>query len=175
MRDLGLGSIEEATEYKRIGTGGFTCKITKVEDVTDKEYLKIEYDVADGDFKNYYQELFDSKSFWGGKFIKSYKEKALPFFKGFITSIENSNKGFKFDNDETKLVGKLIGLIVGEEEYNKADGTVGNRLYVDKCTSVDKIKSGEFEVPAAKKLPISAAEKAAWSALSSAGEDELPF
>jgi hypothetical protein len=175
MKNINWNQVEEASEYKRLSSGGYVCKITKVEDVLDKEYLKIEYDIIDGEFANYFQNLFDAKQFWAGKFIKSYKDSAQKFFKGFLTATESSNKGFKFDNDEAKLVGKFIGLVVGEEEYNKADGTIGTRLYVDRCTNVDKIKSGEFLVPDFKKLPVSAQEKIAWEAMSASGDDELPF
>lgn len=175
MRNLNLAEVEEAQEYKRIGTGGFICKITAVEDVPEKEYLKVEYDIAEGEFKGYYKELFDSKNFWGGKFIRSYKEKALPFFKGFITSVENSNNGYKFDNNESKLVGKFVGLVIGEEEYNKNDGTVGNRLYVDKVRSVEEIKKGSFEIPNLKKLPDYDKRFDVFVDAQNSADDDLPF
>src|SRR5690554_4623694 len=103
MKDLNLKEVIEAQEFKRVAPGGYICRITMVEDVTDKEYLLLEYDIAEGEFKDYYCSLYESRGFWGAKFVKSYKEKALPFFKGMITAVERSNKGFKFDNDETKL------------------------------------------------------------------------
>lgn len=152
MRNLDLANVEDAPEYKRIVPGGYIAKITTVEDYTDKEYLKIEYDIAEGEFKNYYVELYSSKGFWGGSFFKSYKEKALPYFKAFITAIENSNKGYRFDNNENKLVNKFVGLVVGEEEYQKNDGSIGTRLYVDMPRSVEEIRKGNFTVPALKKL-----------------------
>ena len=83
-------------------------------------------------------------------FIASYKDTALSFFKGTITSIEKSNKGYTWDNDETKLKGKKIGLVLYEEEYVKNDGSVGVRMKVDKAHSVDAIKKGDFEVPERK-------------------------
>jgi hypothetical protein len=175
MKNINWNEVEEAQEFKRLGVGGYICKITSATDEVEKEYLKLEYDVADGEFKNYYKELFDKKQFWGGKFIRSYKEKALPFFKGFITSVEKSNNGFKFDNDESKLIGKLVGLVIGEEEYRKSDGTVGTRLYVDKITSVDGIKKGEFLVPPIKKLELTAQEVAEWSMLQAQADETLPF
>ena len=158
MRDLDLANVEAATEYKRLSAGGYICKITKVTDVpmnqnTGKgDYLKIEYDVTQGEFKNYFSDLFASKDFWGGSFIRSYKESALSFFKAFTTSVENSNKGFVFGNDEQKLVGKAIGLVLGEEEYNANDGSMKNRLYVKDVRSVDSIKKNDFEVPELKML-----------------------
>ena len=156
MKNINWDEIEEQKEYKRIVPGGYICKITSVEDVPEKEYLKIEYDIADGEFQGYYAELFESKNFWGGKFIRSYKESAQSFFKGFVTAIENSNKGFKFGQDESKLIGKLVGLVIGKEEYNKNDGTVGVR-FICQPRSVDQIKKGDYEIPEFKKLKGSAA------------------
>ena len=140
MRDLGLANVQEAQEFKRLTTGAYICKITAVEDVEDKEYLKVEYDVAEGEFKDYYKDLYEKKNFWGGKLIRSYKESAKPFFKSFIVAVENSNSGYKFDNDEKKLVGKLVGLVLGEEEYKKQDGTIGTRLYVTRTIQVNDVK-----------------------------------
>ena len=85
MKNVNLQNVEEAKDFERLPAGGYVCGITAVEDVADKEYLKIEFDIAEGDFKNYYRDLYQSKAFWGGNFVKSYKDKALPFFKGFIT------------------------------------------------------------------------------------------
>lgn len=153
MKNVDLTNVEEAKEYVRLGAGGYICKITSVTDVPAKEYLKIEYDVAQGDMKGYFQDLFDSKKFWGGSFIKSYKETALSFFKAFTTAVENSNPKYKFDNDETKLVGKLVGLVLGEEGYVANDGSSKNRLYVKETRSIDVIKNKQFEVPEYKPCP----------------------
>ena len=66
-------------EFARPTAGGYICKIIDVEDVPMNEqgkgnYLKIFYDIADGEFKGYYKEQFDR---WGGNwnasFIRSYK------------------------------------------------------------------------------------------------------
>ena len=152
MRNINWNEIEEIKEYERLTAGGYICGITAVQDVEEKEYLKIEYDVVDGKFKNYFKDLYESKSFWGGSFIKSYKQRALPFFKAFVTSVEASNSGYKFNNDESTLRGKLVGLVLGEEEYYANDGQVKTRLYVADVHSVDKIKSGNFRVPAMKTL-----------------------
>lgn len=152
MKNINWNEVEEAQEYEKVATGGYVCGITAVEDVTEKEYLKLEFDIAEGPLKNYYRGLYEAKNFWGGKFIKSYKEKAQKFFKGFITAIENSNKGFKFDNDEAKLKRKLVGLVLSEEEYEAKDGTIKTRLYVSDVRSVDKIRSGDFEVKPLKRF-----------------------
>ena len=149
MKELDLANIEPQKEYKRIGAGGYIAKIGKVEDFPDKEYLKIEYDIAEGEFKDYYTELYVSKGFWGGTFFRSYKNTALSFFKSFVTSVENSNKGFVWTSNEQQLVGKLMGIVLGEElNPNKSDGST--RLYVDQVRSVDSIRKGDYKVPPVK-------------------------
>lgn len=152
MREINWNAVEEAKEFKKPTAGGYICGITSVKDVAEKEYLKIEYDFADGEFKNYWRELYNSKGFWGGSFIKSYKEKALPFFKGFLTAVQESNPGYVFNNDENTLKRKLIGIVLGEEEYLAKDGTIKTRLYVDSVHSINAIKNKEFEIPYFKKL-----------------------
>jgi hypothetical protein len=152
MRNIDLSQVADIQEFKKVAPGGYICRITSVVDVPDKEYLKIEYDIAFGEFEGHYQQLSDSKGFWGASFIKSYKDKALPFFKGFITAVEKSNNGYTFSNNEQTMYGKLIGLVLGEEEYMKGDGTtIGTRLYVHQTRSIEEIRKG-VEVPALKKL-----------------------
>ena len=178
MRDLDLENVQEAQDFEKPTPGGYICGITAVEDVADKEYLKIEYDFAEGPLKNYYRGLYEAKGFWGGTFVKSYKEKALPFFKGFITAVENSNKGYKFKNDETTLKRRMVGLVLGEEEYVGKDGTVKTRLYVDQIHSVDVIKKGDFKIPELKKLPATAGSSSKPSDFVPtplADDDDLPF
>lgn len=151
MKNINWTNVPDQVEFKKLTTGGYIAIITTAQDVPDKEYLKLEFDIAQGDFADHYQKLFDARGFWGGKFIRSYKEKALPMFKGFLTAIKNSNKNFVFNNDENNLVGKLVGVVLGEEEYKKNDGSVGIRLYVASTRSVEEIKKG-IEVPEIKKL-----------------------
>jgi hypothetical protein len=155
MKNINWASVEEPKEYERLVPGGYICRIVKVEDLEDKEYLKIYYDIAFGDFKDYYKNLFEAKNFWGGNFIRSYKETAMSFFKGFLTAIEGSNQGFKadaFNGDINTLLGKFIGLVLAEEEYAANDGAIKTRLYVFQNRSVESIKNNDFKVPELKKI-----------------------
>lgn len=68
-------------------------------------------------------------------FVKSYKQKALRFFKGFKTAVEESNRNYTFKNDPQSLVGKFMGVVLGEEEYRANDGSVKTRLYVHEVRS----------------------------------------
>lgn len=151
MKNINWNNVPDPVEG-RLEPGGYVCKITMVKDVPEKEYLYLEYDIAEGACKDYWNELYKSKSFWGGKLYRSYKDSALSMFKGFLTAVKESNPGFVFNNEEKRLEGKLVGLVLGEEEYRKNDGSDGTRLYVAAIRSVDKIRSGDFTVPPKKLL-----------------------
>lgn len=178
MKKINWKNVEEAKEFEKLPAGGYVCGITAVEDVPEKEYLRIEYDIAEGEFKNHWRDLYTNHGFWGGNFIKSYKEKAMPFFKGFLTAIENSNPGFSadyFDNDESELKRKLIGLVIGLEEYKANDGKIKTRTYVDSVRSVDSIKKGDFEVPELKKYLAEETKVNDSGFMPVESNDDLPF
>ena len=146
-------------EFEKLMVGGYICKITDVEDIpldpkTNKgDYLRIEYDIAAGDFKGYYKEAFDKfGGSWWASFIRSYKETALGMFKHFTNCVEESNAGYQWDFNEKGLIGKLIGLVIGEEEYEKKDDTIATRFYVKDIKTVEQIKNGDFKVPELKKI-----------------------
>ena len=151
-----IASVQEAGESKRLPAGAYICKYTKVEDKPDKNYLYMEFDIAEGEYKGYYAELEERLDFWGGKCYRSYSEKALPMFKRMCSAVTKSNKGFIFDGnehcDESTLVGKKIGMIMGEEEYIGNDGSVKTRLYVVREIPVDDLKAGKFKIPEIKKV-----------------------
>lgn len=156
MKKLDLSNVNEAGNSTRLPAGGYICRYTNVTDVSDKEYLRMDFDIAEGEFKGYYKDLEERAGFWGGKCFRSYKEKALPMFKRMCTAVTKSNKGYVFDgdknSDETTLIGKLVGIVLGEEEYEANNGETKTRLYVAYECSTDSIKKGEFKVPALKTL-----------------------
>ena len=130
----------------------YICVITGVEDFPDREYLKVEFDILEGDYQSYFTRLAAGLNFWAGSFIRSYKPKAQPFFKGFLTAVKQSNPGFVFNNDENSLLSKTVGLVIGDEEYVGQDGKVKKRYYVEAVRSVDAIRKGDFNVPELRTL-----------------------
>lgn len=161
-------SVSAADEKKRLVPGGYVCKITSVSDVPEKEYLKLEYDIADGSFKGYWSDNEENYG-WRDSFIRSYKDKAIGFFKQFTNSVEQSNPGYFWKWDEKTLVGKLVGLVLGEEEYEKRDGSIGTRLRVSRVETVENIRSGNFSIPAKKTVTPSQKPSV------EASTDDLPF
>ena len=113
------------------------------------------WDFAEGPLAGSLNDAFRRMGYWFhyGTFIRSYKLKALSFFKAFKTCLEVSNPRYTFNTRNLDAMkGKRIGIVLGEEEYRKEDGTVGTRLYVATVRSVKAIQDGDFKVPALKKL-----------------------
>ena len=149
---------ENGGAFKRIPDGAYIVGVKKVEDVSDKEFLRLELDICKGEYKNWYQQQYDADNretkYWprDGVLVRSYKEKALPFFKGFITAVTKSNPKFEWKWNEQDLKNKVFGVVVGTEEYLKKNGGVGTRPYIDSVHSVEAIEKGDYTVPDVKKL-----------------------
>ena len=96
-------------------------------------------------------------------------------FKHFINCVEESNAGYKWAWDEKSLVHKYVGVVLGEEEYQKKDGSVGTKLVVKDIKTTEQILKGEFKVPTIKKLAESASTPSApkWEEIGTT--DDLPF
>jgi hypothetical protein len=157
MKKIDLTNVEEAKDGVRLPAGAYICKITKVEDISDKEYLKVTYDITSGEFAGYYAKGREEHPDWPwyGAYVKSYKPKALPMFKRFCSAVNKSNDNYIFDggsanSDEQTLVGKKIGLLMGEEEYYGNDGELRTRLYIRSEFPVSELS--KQKVPALKKL-----------------------
>ena len=103
-------------------------------------------------------------------------------FKAFIQAIDESN-GTKFGDtiedgfDEAKLVGKILGVVFGYEEYEANDGNIKERLRVAMVCSADRIRKGDYKVPALKKLDASkrTTPAAPVPGFTPLGDADLPF
>lgn len=154
---------KEFGDYESLKLGGHEVIIKKAYEYTGmtsgNTSLKIEVDIAGNDEqKGFYQKQYDNNTSkdkkWSNGAIKyvSLKEdeKCVAMFKGFITTLENSNKNFKWDFDESKLVGlKLVGVF-GLEEYKNEKGEVKTATKLTQFRSLDKLK--EVRIPNVKLL-----------------------
>ncbi len=150
-------------EYEKLEAGGYICKIKSAKEEkskSGKRMLVIALDILEGDKKDFFKKRFDEdtraeKKWPAGAIYRQMLEgeKAAGFLKGLMTSLEDSNDGFKWDWDEKKLANLKCGAIFGEEEYEKLDGSVGTSTKVKFIRTVQAIKEGKFKVPEIKKLP----------------------
>ena len=150
----------EFGEYENLELGGHAIVIRKADEYKSKDgnmSLRIQVDIDKSDKQaGFFQKQFDnntrSDKIWSQNATKYYslKQENYNLLKGFITAVENSNTGFKFDMDETKLAGKKVAGVFGWEEYEKQDGTVGVGTRLVQIRSLDKLN--EIKIPKVKKL-----------------------
>lgn len=173
----GYNSAQASGDFERLPAGGYIIKITGVQDLDDKQYLKIVYDIAEGPEAGRFKDV-DSDHDYRCSFIRSYKEKALGMFKAFIRAVDGAN-GTDFDSriekgfPEQELVGKALGVLFGYEEYNANDGSVKERLYIVRYLNLEQVRAGDFKVPELKKLK--ADKNAIPEGFTALTDSELPF
>lgn len=171
----GVQGIKEG-ESRRLPAGGYVCRITGARDVPDKEQLVIEFDIAEGEYKGFYAESFQRYGSWHGILYRSYKESALGFFKGFISSVEESNPGYKWNWDEKTLAGKLIGIVMGEEEYvRRGETEIRVSVKPQQVRGADVIRKGGFKVPEIRRLREDQKPMQASSGYTQVDNEHLPF
>ena len=183
MKHIDMTNVKEAGEFDRLPAGAYACVIRNAEDFSQKEYLKITYDIAAGKYAGYYEKLRNDHPDWAwtGAYVKSYKTKALPMFKRFCSAVSKSNGNFVFDGgavnaDERTLIGKKVGLVMQEEEYYGNDGSKKTRLIVARECPIDKLSSQK--IPEAKKLPDepqSASGVDGFMSIPDGMDEEMPF
>ena len=150
-------------EYEKLNAGGYICKIISAKEEkskSGKRMLVLALDILEGDKKEFFKKRFDEntspeKKWPAGAIYRQMLEgeKAAGFLKGLMTSLEGSNEGFKWNWDEKKLKDLKCGVIFGEEEYEKLDGTVGISTKAKFIRTVKSIQDGNYKVPEIKKLP----------------------
>lgn len=154
MRKINWDGVNTADAFARPTAGAYIAVITDAKDYEDKELIRVEWDYHSGEFANYNANTKKRAGFWPAAFNQSYKEKALPYFKRFKNSVEQSNPRFVFDEDDVRaLEGCLVGVVLGEEQYKKNNGGVGVRVYVHKTIPVSAVERGEYTIPPLKMLP----------------------
>lgn len=147
-------------DFEVLPAGGYKCVIKKAECYeasNGKEYLKILFDIAEGEYEGFYKSKYtndtreDKK--WSGVatvFTEGYDGGTNPKFKGLITSVEKSNTKYKWDWKEETLKDKKVGIVLREEEFEGQDGMVHVATKFSHFVSYDKAE--EVKVPSMKRL-----------------------
>ena len=140
-------------DFKSLPIGAYECIIRNAEvyknPTTEKKSFRVQVDIATGEYKGYFQKRFDSNTktdkVWDNNATRylAFEGDNVSYFKGFITCVENSNPGYKWDWDETKLKGKKVCGVFQYEEYENQEGKRGIKVRLNKFRSLDKIKDIE--------------------------------
>ena len=158
--------VQSYSDTEILPRGGYVCKIIDAKIIENNygQSVKLAWDIAEGDQKDYYKKRFDSDTRedkkWSGVHLLSVPKDdgserdgwTKRAFKTFTDALEDSNDNYHFDWDESKFKGKLIGFVINYRQYEKQDGSVGNTPNVGRVTSVQNIKDGKFKIPDDKLL-----------------------
>jgi hypothetical protein len=169
-------------DFQRLTPGGKICMVVKAYESKSKAsgspQVTLEYDILEGAEMGYFAAQSEQ---WGGDWKGVFRQgttdktgNCSPWFKGMILAFEESNRGFKFDFDETKLNGKQFGGVFGEEEYIGKDGTVKTAVKLMQIRSTDAIRKGNFKIPP-KKTVSGTTQPAVDNGITSVESEDIPF
>ena len=160
IKDFDKIEAKGMDDFRGLPIGAYECVIMDARvnhnEQSGKDTFKVSVDIASGEFKDYFRKMYENDTRidrkWNNNAIRylAYKGDNVAFFKGFIKTIENSNIGYTWDWDETKLKGKKVCGVFQYEEYEKQDGTKGIKVRLTKFRSLDKLK--DIEVSNSVKL-----------------------
>lgn len=184
-----FATTKAVTEGGALPKDGYICKIlnAQVKDGKNGQYIQIAYDIAEGEYKDFFKNLFDAKQDENKKwstyfFVNLPKDDGSEkdawtkrLFKTFTNALEDSNEGYHFDWDETKFKNKLVGGLFHYEEYQKSDGSIGKATKMRNACSVEKIRSGNFKLPDDKTLAPTANASQDFMNIPDGIDEEIPF
>lgn len=160
----GYDEMQVYEVLERLPIGGYVLKIlgVKIESYNWGEVLVMRFDVNEGEQAGFYQKNYDMQQEnkkWKGTFRINLPKNdgseqdswAIKRLKAAMTAFEKSNEGYVWNWDENSLKGKIVGGLFGNKEYEYN----GQRGFFTDCRtlcSVDRIRSGNFTIPADKML-----------------------
>lgn len=152
MQLINFDNIDEMTGGgDRLPAGAYVARITKVEDVPSKQYLWVEYDIAEGQYADHFANVGDRP--YLHRFSRSYKDAAQGFFKAFLLRLTESNRG-RFDwqrwqaaCDERQFVGLEVGIVCQEEYYTNEKGEDKTRMVVVDVIASQDVRNGDYKLP----------------------------
>lgn len=160
------------SELPKLQPGGYVVKIlnVKVEPTDWGSRLAIQFDIAEGEFKGFFDKLYKAtpdeweNKKWKGSMRLSIPhntgdetkfKKSLGYFKSQIQAFENSNANLHIDCerdwDENVLKGKLVGALFNEKEW-EMNGNTGWFTQCKRFIPVNDIRSGNFTIPKREEL-----------------------
>ena len=161
----GLEIKKSVSASEPIPAGGYVAKIlnAKVEEYSWGEVLVISFDIAEGEYKDFFSKQYkentreDKK--WKGNFRltvpnegNQYFDSQKRTFGNAIWAIEESNSGYHWDWNEDSLKGKMVGVLFRNFEWEMDDGRSGWSTECCTFVSVEDVRTGNFKQPKDKPL-----------------------
>ena len=188
----GLEIKKSVGASEQLPAGGYVAKTlnAKVEEYSWGEVLVISFDIADGEYKDFFSKQYkentreDKK--WKGNFRLTVPQESNQYFDSqkrtfgnAIWAIEESNTGYHWDWNEAALKGKMVGVLFRNFEWAMDDGRSGWSTECCTFVSVEDVRTGNFKQPKDKPLKNKAASQTAtassFAVIDSDDLSDLPF
>lgn len=183
--------VKEFTERPKLPLGAYVCQVKKavVQSNAFGDQLCLVFDIAEGDFKGYYDDDFKSNTNenkkWKGVFRQwlpkdngtEQDEWTKSAFKGMLSAFEKSNPGYQWNWEETSLTGKFIGILYRNEEW-EYDGKSGWAVRPFRAIDIELVKSQDYTLPKDKPLKNKAVTDSFGMNMGfevTADDEDLPF
>ena len=180
-------SERSSTGRETLPAGGYVCQIlsAKVEENDWGSTLVIAHDVCEGDYNGIFKRDYDQNTMenkkWRGTFrLKLPKDDGSEqdawkkrSFNNFIWAVEQSNSGYHFDWDETKMKGLIVGGLFVLREYEGQNGDIRQGTTLASWTTADTVRNNKFKLPKDKLLKRE--ESSSSSGFTPVTDDDLPF
>lgn len=143
----------------------------------DIDRLVLQLDVAEGEYTDHYKKLYEASK--GGMYPAKFKgvlrlnipvqgdqyeQMNKRILEGAAWCFQESNKGYKWDGDETRLKGLAVGFSVREADYliEDADGVRKvTSTEICRLDSIPEVKAGKCKIPKRRELKDAQKQKLA--------------
>ena len=176
-------------KFPMLPAGPYVAKIinVKIDGEEPDQSLILRLDIAEGEYEGYYTKRYKAEDAKKSKYPTKYKgdlriripnkdnpnaqypESDIRRFNDAMYRIEQSNHGYRWDWNETGLIGKIVGLNVRAGEYNEAAYTKPYRLEI-----ADDVRRGIVQ-PMEPMQPRGDAYEAPGQQYTVVTDTELPF
>lgn len=159
MRSVNWNNINATSDsgFTPLPAGPYVARLVNLTDNEQREYVEVVFDIAEGEHANYYSDEWGKAHPYAHHFFMSYKDSALGILKGRLKAIADSNPGFDpeaaWNADRLDMfVGRLVGINLQEEEYERNDGDTGTRLNVCQVVDAQLVRDGKVKAREKKSL-----------------------
>lgn len=143
--------------YEKLPKGNYVCKILSVGEHTSKAgkaMIKIAFDIAEGEYKDFYKKRFDADE----RADKKWPADAVYYMtipsdgcQAFVTdqwdtfwaNVEYSNNGYVFTGDEKTVKGKTFGGIFRIEQSRSESGQLYDHTRLFRTAIAQDIRDGK--------------------------------
>lgn len=178
------GAKAEKQTKETLPAGGYEALIlgAEVENNDWGERLRIDFDICAGPYAGFFDRQFAGSTFddkkWKGSIRLTVPDEQSKFFEGdkrrfnnFLYAVEDSNKGYTWNWDETSLKRLKIGVIFANKEW-EYEGKTGWATVCQSLCSIEDIRTGNYTVPADKPLKKTGAAAESYTPVT---DEDLPF